>query len=76
MYSRGETRFKPLALNGKQKVTVAPTDRLCTMPGCFKYINAGDNMVRWASYDVHTACAAKWCDERGIDHEYSIKENA
>lgn len=69
-------RFKPLTLNGKNKVIVAPTDRLCTMPGCFKYINAGEDMVRWGSYDIHTACAARWCDQRGVEHEYSIKEKA
>lgn len=67
MYTRGQTRFQPLRLTGREKVRVAPTDRLCQQRGCNKYINAGEPMVRWGSFDLHVDCAVKWCNINGVE---------
>lgn len=63
-------KFRPLTLTGRGKPRMATCDHLCKMPGCWKYINAGENMVRWGSFELHVACAAAWCDARGIEHIY------
>lgn len=65
-------RYSTLALKGKEKPMVSSMDHLCNLPGCFKYINAGDWMVRVKSggYDLHVDCAEKWCNEHGIDANY------
>lgn len=67
MNSRGETRFKPLALRGKEKTVVSSLDRLCSLPGCNKYIDAGTSYVRWNTFDLHVSCATDWCNLNGVD---------
>lgn len=76
MYSRGETRFKPLALRGKERVKVSSLDRLCNLPGCNKYISAGEGYIHWGSFDLHVSCATDWCNLNGVEHTYSAKENS
>lgn len=68
-----QNKFKPLTLKGNEKPRIAPTDRLCNMPGCFKYIDMGEWMVRWGTFDVHVSCAGSWCNERGVEHQYDQK---
>lgn len=65
-------RYAPLNLKGREKVFTSSLDHLCSMPGCFKYINAGEQMVRWGSYDLHVSCAAKWCDINQIEVAYEL----
>lgn len=66
----GQYRFKPLGFKGSEKPQVSALDRLCGMQNCYKYIKAGDWMVRGGSFDVHVTCASKWCDTHGIEHTY------
>lgn len=65
-----QTRFKPLTLRGREKTLVSTLDRLCNMPGCNKYINAGDDFVRWGSYQLHVNCAGAWCANNGVEANY------
>lgn len=67
MSSRGQTRFQPLRLTGRENLRTAPTDRLCNLPGCNKYIDAGSRYIRWNTFDLHVSCATDWCNINGVD---------
>lgn len=70
MYTRGQTRFQPLRLRGNEKPRTAPIDRLCNAQGCNHYIDAGDQMIRWGSFDLHIECAIAWCEKNGVEYRY------
>ena len=72
----GQFRFSPLNLKGNERPKISTVEHLCNLPGCFKYIEPGEWMVRWGSFDLHADCAARWCDDRGIGHRYAEKEKA
>ena len=65
-------RFKPLDLSGrnKGKVMRSSLDHMCNMDGCWKYIDAGETMIRWNTFDLHVACARAWCTTRGVEENY------
>lgn len=56
----------------KKKVFVTNFDQLCKMPGCNKYIQRGESMVRYGTYDLHVECATKWLESQGEEAEYDI----
>ena len=66
-------RFSPLNLKGNERPRVSTTDHLCNLPGCFRYIDAGDWMIRWGSFDLHVDCAEKWCGQNGKEANYDPK---
>lgn len=67
MYTRGQSKFKTLRLTGREKPRTAPLARLCDLRGCNTYINAGEEMIRWGTYDLHVDCAVTWCKGHGIE---------
>lgn len=68
-----ETRFAPLSqFSDRGKPQVATSDRLCKMPKCNKYINAGEVMVRWGTFDFHPQCAQDYCDANGYEVNYVV----
>lgn len=70
MRTYGQTRFSPLNLKGNEKIRMAPTDRLCNLAGCNKYIDAGTDFIRWGSFSLHVGCATFWCEKNGKEHNY------
>lgn len=66
-------RFSPLNLKGNERPRISATDHLCNLPGCFKYIDAGDWMIRWGSFDLHVNCAEQWCNQNGKEPNYDTK---
>ena len=69
----GQFKFSPLNLKGNEHPKISGSDHLCNLPGCFRYINAGDWMVRYGTFDLHVDCATEWCNERGVDAGYRSK---
>lgn len=68
--SRGQYNFAPLNLKGNERIRMSMTDHICNMHGCYKYINAGDDMIRWGSFDLHPGCAVKWCESHDIEPNF------
>ena len=61
------SKFKVLALRGNEKVRTAELTHLCK---CTRFIQPGEQMVRWNSYDLHLGCAQKWCASNGVEADY------
>lgn len=56
-----------------RKVFTTNFDQLCTLPGCYKYIQRGEKMVRYGTYDMHVDCAAEWLESQGVESAYDTE---